>query len=87
MLTSPRLPFAAQQGAAAKLDQACADACNKARILRGSCAEERIIENEEKDLSELDVFTLVHPETNWKVCVDHAVALGLGNKEYEITEV
>jgi uncharacterized Fe-S center protein len=69
------------------LDMACADACNNARILRGSCAEERIIENEEKDLSELDVFTLVHPDTNWKVCVDHAVKLGLGNKEYEITEV
>lgn len=69
------------------LDMACADACNKARILRGSCAEERIVENEGHNLSELDVFTLVHPDTNWKVCVDHAVKLGLGNKEYEITEV
>ena len=69
------------------LDMACADACNDARILRGSCAEERIIENEVQDLSEMDVFTLVHPDTNWKVCVDHAVKLGLGNKEYEITEV
>jgi uncharacterized Fe-S center protein len=69
------------------LDMACAAACNNARILRGSCAEERIVENEVQDLSDLDVFTLVHPDTNWKVCVDHAVKLGLGNKEYEITEV
>ena len=30
---------------------------------------------------------MTHPETNWKVAIDHGVKIGLGNKKYEIVEV
>ncbi len=34
-----------------------------------------------------DHFSAISPETNWMVCIDHAVKLGLGSKEYELIEV
>lgn len=39
------------------------------------------------DPEDKDRFTMTHPDTNWEVCVEHAVKLGLGNREYEIIEV
>lgn len=69
------------------LDIACADACNNAPIIKGSYMEDQIHEHHVHDPAEQDIFTLTHPTTDWKVCIDHAVKLGLGNKEYEIVEV
>ncbi len=62
------------------LDLACADACNKQSPLPNSV------------LSELpavshDHFINAHPETNWKSCIDHAVKLGMGTKEYELISI
>ena len=37
--------------------------------------------------TEKDYFTASSPETDWRVCVDHAVKLGLGKKEYELIEI
>lgn len=62
------------------LDMACVDAANKQGIIHGSCLEER-------EKHTCDHFINTHPETNWEVCIDHAVKLGLGNKEYELIEV
>lgn len=62
------------------LDVACAHACNKQPVILGSYLEE-------KEYHTHDHFINTHPETNWEVCIDHAVKLGIGNKEYELFEV
>jgi uncharacterized Fe-S center protein len=72
---------------AVALDMACADACNQAPIIKGSYTDDRIHEHHEHQPEDQDLFSLTHPETNWEVCVDHGVKLGLGRKEYEIIEV
>lgn len=62
------------------LDMACVDACNNQPIIHGSCLHE-------KHNHAHDHFINTHPETNWEVCIDHAVKLGLGNKKYELIEI
>ena len=62
------------------LDMACVDACNKQSIIQGSYLDE-------KEHHSHDHFINNHPETNWEVCIDHAVKLGIGSKEYELVEV
>ncbi|WP_297136975.1 DUF362 domain-containing protein [Terrisporobacter sp.] len=62
------------------LDVACAHACNKQPVIPGSYLEG-------KGHHTHDHFINTHPETNWEVCIDHAVKLGIGNKEYELFEV
>lgn len=36
---------------------------------------------------DVDYFTASVPETDWRVCIDHAVKLGLGSSEYELIEI
>ena len=55
------------------LDMACVDAANKQVVIRDSYLGE-------KEQHTSDHFINTHPETNWEVCIDHAVKLGLGNK-------
>jgi len=62
------------------LDMACVDAANKQVVIKDSYLGEK------KQITH-DHFINTHPETNWEVCVDHAVKLGLGNKEYELIEI
>lgn len=62
------------------LDIACADACNRAPIIPGSVLDEA-------QHSHHDHFTDTHPETNWMSCIDHAVEIGIGQKEYELFEI
>ena len=62
------------------LDMACVDACNKQCVIHGSYLDE-------KEHHTHDHFINTHPETNWEVCIDHSVKLGIGNKEYELIEV
>lgn len=62
------------------LDVACADAVNAQEPMKGS----RLDESEHLHH---DHFTDIHPTTNWKSCIEHAVKLGLGNSEYELIEV
>ncbi|MGL5327803.1 MAG: DUF362 domain-containing protein [Peptostreptococcaceae bacterium] len=62
------------------LDMACVDACNKQNVIRESYLGE-------KEHHTCDHFRNTHPETNWEVCLDHAVKLGIGNKEYELIEI
>jgi uncharacterized Fe-S center protein len=62
------------------LDMACADACNAQPVVPGSCLEK-------KEHVHHDHFTDTHPDTNWKSCIDHAVKLGMGSKEYELIRV
>lgn len=64
------------------LDQACADAVNKQPLLPGS-----LLETQKKKHNHHDHFTTTHPDTNWETCLDHAVKLGMGTREYEIITV
>ncbi len=62
------------------LDMACADAVNRQPVIAGSVLDEQ-------EHVHHDHFTDTHPETNWMSCIDHAVKLGLGSKEYELIEI
>ena len=62
------------------LDQACADAVNHQPVISGSVLSE-------KEQCHHDHFTDTHPDTNWQSCLEHAVKLGMGNREYELIEV
>ncbi|MGI6079886.1 MAG: DUF362 domain-containing protein [Candidatus Avilachnospira sp.] len=62
------------------LDQACADAVNRQCIVEGSILSKMPHEHH-------DHFTDTHPDTNWKVCLEHAEKLGLGTREYELVTV
>ena len=30
---------------------------------------------------------MMHPETNWRACVEHAEKLGLGTQQYELVRI
>ena len=62
------------------LDQACADAVNAQPGVPGSVLDER-------EHTHRDHFTDTHPDTNWETCLDHAVKLKLGSREYELITV
>ena len=68
------------------LDVACADMANQAPIMPGSYLAEQIKE-QKINAGEQDHFCTTHPETNWRVCVDHAEKIGIGKKAYELIEV
>lgn len=62
------------------LDMACADAVNHQPVTPGSMLDG-------KPCLHHDHFTSTHPDTNWETCLDHAVKLGMGSKEYELITV
>ena len=62
------------------LDMACVDAVNRQPVLAGSFLAEQ-------DHHSHDHFINTHPDTNWETCIDHAVKLGLGNKEYNLITI
>lgn len=59
------------------LDKACIDAVNAAPIIAGSVLSER-------DHTHHDHFTDVHPTTDWRSQIDHAVRIGLGSADYDL---
>lgn len=67
------------------LDQACADACNAQTPMPNSLLNDHM--HEEGFHDHHDHFTNTTPETNWKVCLEHAEKIGLGTREYELIEV
>lgn len=73
------------------LDMACVDACKKQQVINGSYLEEQYEKHEhcecEHSHASKDHFGITHPDTNWEVGIDHAVKLGLGNKEYELITI
>ncbi len=66
------------------LDQACADACNRQPVLAGSRLEEQMHKH---NCDHHDHFTNNCPNTNWKVCLEHAEKIGIGTREYELITV
>jgi len=69
------------------LDMACADMANQAPVISGSYLAEQL-KNQACDCGDHhDHFRATHPETNWKVCLDHAEKIGIGTKMYELIEI
>ena len=72
------------------LDVACADAVNTMPVNEGSQLFDNLkFEHPEgcdcRDCG--DHFKVVHPETNWRSCVEHGEKLGIGTQKYELIEV
>ncbi len=67
------------------LDQACVDACMKAKPLPGS----QLAENLAKPgfVDHHDHFANSRPESEWRTCLEHAEKIGLGTREYELIKV
>ena len=61
-------------------DMACVDAVNRQPVLPGSFLADQ-------ECHCHDHFINAHPDTNWETCIDHAVKLGLGNKEYHLITI
>lgn len=62
------------------LDKACADAANKQPLLKNSILAEKV----QLACNKEDYFSLLHPDTNWEICLEHAEKIGLGTQEYEL---
>ncbi len=70
------------------IDQAAADKCEKMPIIPGSMLDEgKCNHGHEPHLAQADIFTLVHPDTNWNSCLEHAEKLGIGSREYDLIEI
>ncbi len=65
------------------LDQACADACNKQQIIPGS----QLSDNLASCKSQHDHFSDSAPGTDWTITLDHAEAIGVGTRAYELITV
>ena len=64
------------------LDMACIDAVNAQAPLRGSAAD-----CPEDHVHAHDHFQRIHPDTNWRSCLEHGEKLGLGTREYELIKI
>ena len=64
------------------LDQACADAVLAQPAMPGS-----VLFDEGYDCQCADHFTAAHPDTDWRVCLEHAEKLGLGTRNYELIKI
>ncbi len=64
------------------LDQACADAVLAQKPLANS-----MIYDKDSGCAESDVFRAAHPDTDWKVCLEHAEKLGIGTRDYELIKI
>ena len=67
------------------LDQACVDACLKARPLPGSQLSDNLAEASFVDHH--DHFVNSSPESEWRTCLAHAEKIGLGTRNYELIVV
>ena len=67
------------------LDQACADACNNMPVLPKSQLADNLAAPGVCSCG--DHFIDSAPTTDWRVCLEHAEKIGLGNREYELKVV
>ena len=66
------------------LDQACADACNRQPMMPNSRLADQL---KEHCCDHHDHFINNCPNTNWKVCLDHAEKIGIGSTQYELVTI
>ena len=64
------------------LDMACVDAVNAQTPLRGSAADD-----EHAKAHVHDHFQRLHPDTNWRSCLEHGEKIGIGTREYELVRI
>ena len=64
------------------LDMACVDAVNAQTPLRGSAADD-----EHAKAHVHDHFQRLHPDTNWRSCLEHGEKIGLGTREDELIKI
>ncbi|MCR5791647.1 MAG: DUF362 domain-containing protein [Lachnospiraceae bacterium] len=69
------------------LDQACADLCNKSEPVPQSILGQNLEKEHGQEHEHHDHFKMVHPDTEWKSCIAHAVKIGLGTNEYELEQI
>ena len=69
------------------LDQACVDAANGQPIMPGSRAERKCNCEDHVHHSGHELFHMVHPDTDWEACLDHAEKLGIGTRKYSLNNV
>jgi len=67
------------------LDQACADACLRQQPIPGSLLDDNM--HREGFCDHHDHFKNTSPESEWQACLEHAEAIGLGSRAYELIEV
>ena len=67
------------------LDQACVDACMRQTPIANSQLGEHLASPDFHDHH--DHFTNSTPESEWETCLEHAVKIGLGSREYELITV
>ncbi len=66
------------------LDMACVDAVNAQPPLRGSAADEAGCCDHHHDS---DHFQHIHPDTNWRSCLEHGEKIGIGTRDYELIKI
>ncbi len=64
------------------LDMACVDAVNAQTPLRGSAADD-----EHAKAHVHDHFQRLHPDTNWRSCLEHGEKIGIGTRDYELVKI
>ena len=64
------------------LDMACIDAVNAQTPLHGSAAD-----CPEDHQHAHDHFQRIHPDTDWRSCLEHGEKIGLGTREYELVKI
>ena len=64
------------------LDRACVDAVNAQTPLRGSAADDAHAKAHVHDH-----FQRLHPDTNWRSCLEHGEKIGIGTREYELIKI
>jgi len=64
------------------IDQACADAVNAQPPLPGS-----VLFDKGHDHEAHDHLHAAHPDTNWRVSLEHGEKIGIGTREYELIKI
>lgn len=64
------------------LDMACVDAVNAQTPLCGSAADDAHAKAHVHDH-----FQRLHPDTNWRSCLEHGEKIGIGTREYELIKI
>ena len=67
------------------IDCASADLVNKAPVIPSENVLSHNIEHHHHDHG--DHWHMIHPDTNWRSCVEHAQKIGLGSMDYTLITV
>jgi uncharacterized Fe-S center protein len=69
------------------LDFACAEAVNAQTPTADSLLGEALAKLDTECSHDVDFFSAVAPNTNWRALIDHGIKMGLGTDQYELVTV